>query len=64
MSYTPGLAPTLQEARFRQKRIGTAMGQLYAGLTGEDPPGELLDLPAQADLMQQGRSRPGRMALR
>lgn len=64
MSYTPGPTPSLQEARFRQRRIGKAMSQLYARLTSEEPPEELVSLLAQADLRQQTRPRPSQMALR
>jgi hypothetical protein len=40
------------------------MSQLYAGLTSEELPEDLLSLLAAADLMLQARSRQSQMALR
>jgi hypothetical protein len=64
MSDNPCPTPSLQEARFRQRCIGKAMSQLYAGLTSEELPEDLLSLLAAADLMLQARSRQSQMALR
>lgn len=40
---------SLQEARFRQKRIGKALSQMYADMGSEEPPEDFLDLLKQAD---------------
>jgi hypothetical protein len=64
MSDNPGPTPSLQDARFRHRRIGKAMSQLYAGLTSEELQEDLLSLLAEADLMLQARSMPSQSALR
>jgi hypothetical protein len=58
MSDIPGPTHSLQEARFRQRRIGKALGQVYAGLTNEGAPEDFLDLLALADLAQAQRQQP------
>lgn len=56
MSEIPSPTHSLQEARFRQKRIGRALGELYAGVTSEQPSEDLLCLLAQADRAQKHRA--------
>lgn len=58
MSPTPKPAHSLKEARFRQRRIGQALGLAYAEFVSEATPEDFLDLLAQADLIQPESWRP------
>lgn len=58
MSDIPSPTHSLQEARFRQKSIGRALSQAYAGVTSEAPPEDFLDLLATGDRGQLASSTP------
>jgi hypothetical protein len=64
MSDIQSPTPSLQEARFRQKRIGNALSQVYAGRTSEEPPEDLLDLLAQEHRAQRATFNSSRVAVR